>query len=122
VAVLQHLDGLVRVARLEDLKAGLCEHVGGISTQEDVVFNDQDEWCECGTHRDMPGSMDAVMLAHTIAKKCPPVRLLVMSGSRLELAALSEGAQLCPKPCPLGRMTSIVADPLTQMGPNQRLH
>jgi CheY-like chemotaxis protein len=74
------------------------------------------------TDVEMPGSMDGLKLAHCIAKKWPPVRLLVMSGAGMEPGLLPEGAQLCAKPCPPYAMTAAIADLLAEVGPHQSLN
>jgi DNA-binding NtrC family response regulator len=69
------------------------------------------------TDVDMPGSMDGVKLAHYVADRWPPVKLLVTSGHvNITLDQLPSGAEFCAKPCPPGRMMSIIAGLLAEAG------
>jgi CheY-like chemotaxis protein len=47
----------------------------------------------------MPGSMDGIRLAHHVAERWPPVRIIVTSGIfRTELSALPSDSIFVPKP------------------------
>ena len=51
------------------------------------------------TDIDMPGSMDGLKLAHYIATRWPPIRLIVASGKMIVQAShLPQGARFFGKP------------------------
>lgn len=65
-----------------------------------VVWLERDSGIELViTDVDMPGSMDGVDLARLVARRWPPVRLIVCSGKvALESAELPTGARFISKP------------------------
>jgi CheY-like chemotaxis protein len=47
----------------------------------------------------MPGSMDGLQLAHHVAERWPPIKIMVVSGMfQTELSALPAGGRFFPKP------------------------
>jgi DNA-binding NtrC family response regulator len=67
----------------------------------------------------MPGSMDGLALAHCIANRWPPVRLLVTTAHvHIDRSDLPEGAEFCPKPCPVEEVVAVAE---TLVRPRDRL-
>jgi DNA-binding NtrC family response regulator len=63
------------------------------------------------TDVDMPGSMDGIKLAHFVASRWPPVRLIVVSGKvDLGAAHLPSGAKFLSKPFPNPRLVGLMQD------------
>jgi len=71
----------------------------------------------------MPGSIDGLKLAHYVAKKWPPVRLLLTSGHHtLKPTDLPSGARFCSKPVSPAAMTAVIAELLGEAPPQEPLH
>jgi two-component system, response regulator PdtaR len=73
------------------------------------------------TDVDMPGSMDGIRLAHHVADRWPPVRLIVISGKVGVLPGqLPEGARFISKPYRepmlLGIVNAMVGSPPADPG------
>jgi CheY-like chemotaxis protein len=87
----------------------IMEHRSDVS----VVFTDVE----------MPGSIDGLKLAHYVAKRWPPVRLLVTSGHRqLDPPDLPSGARFFCKPVSPAAMTAAIAELLGEAPPEQPVH
>lgn len=66
------------------------------------------------TDIDMPGSMDGLKLAHAVARRWPPIRIIATSGHfRMSEGDLPDGGRFIPKPYRqhqvIGALTELVS-------------
>jgi two-component system, response regulator PdtaR len=108
---------LVMAAGFEALEAGDAEQaIRILESRPDVhlVFTDVN----------MPGSMDGMKLAHYIAHRWPPVKLIIASGEAIiEEAQLPSGARFFHKPYDDGSIAAAMQEMLTDStGPMTRVN
>ncbi len=61
------------------------------------------------TDIDMPGTMDGLKLAAYVRDRCPPVVIIIASGSvGLDRATFPDGASFFPKPYAAGQITATL--------------
>jgi CheY-like chemotaxis protein len=111
-------EALVRLDVADTLRAAGYKVLQAANADEAIqILARRDDIRLVFTDVDMPGSMDGIKLAHHIAEKWPPVRLLVTSGHiKVSDVDLPEGARFCAKPCPPWAMTAAIAGLLAEAG------
>jgi two-component system, response regulator PdtaR len=104
---------IIRMGALDFVSAAGFEALEASSADEAIrILEARSDIHLVFTDVGMPGTMDGVKLAHYIAGRWPPVKLVVASGNLIdEQSQLPAGAKFFPKPY----QDSVIVEALIQM-------
>ncbi len=75
------------------------------------MLEDRSDICLIFTDIDMPGSMDGLALAHAVANRWPPVRIVATSGHfKVSETDLPSGGRFIPKPYRQHQLIDMLAN------------
>jgi DNA-binding NtrC family response regulator len=108
---------LIRLHAAEMVAAAGFEAVEAANADEAIaILEVRQDICVVFTDIDMPGSMDGLKLAAAVAKRWPPIKLIVTSGKlRVSPDQLPPGGRFFPKPY----LERDIARTIREMIPNQ---
>jgi CheY-like chemotaxis protein len=93
-------DELLRMCAVEMIEdAGFTVTEAADADAAIVLLENRTDICIIFTDIDMPGSMNGLKLAHAVANRWPPIRIIATSGQlKVGQGDLPEGGRFIPKP------------------------
>jgi two-component system, response regulator PdtaR len=106
---------IIRMEALDFVSAAGFEAVEAASTDDAIrILKSRSDIHLVFTDIGLPGSMDGVKLAHYIAGRWPPIKLVVASGNMIvEQSQLPIGAKFFPKPYQHGAIVKALIEMLS---------
>lgn len=101
-------DALLRMHAAEMIEEAGFQVLEAQSADEAIVFlESRTDICILFTDIDMPGSMNGLKLAHAVAHRWPPIRIVATSGHfKMQAGDLPSGGRFIAKPY---RSTQIIS-------------